>query len=225
MAIIYLSITLRQHLDGVPCLPLVCPVGDHRLVKNGGYARAADTSEGTHSLWIQRFRCQTCGINYSALPYDCRPFTAVTWALTLDLGWLWRAQHGWTWTQCLAWLDQRAISRHPRTLQRWAVRWRVGLPRVIQNAVQWIGAVLGTRALNVWPTERQPVADHWYDLWHQVVALLKFNQEHLSAGWIGDSILWNWIPVTFFAGLCDPAGSARVSDGGDSHPTINDAIP
>jgi len=225
MAIIYLPINLRQLLDGVPFTPLVCPVADHPLVKNGGYARQADDTEGEHSLRIQRFRCQTCGVNYSALPYDCRPFTAATWSITLDLGWLWRAEQGWTWKQCLAWLESRGIARHHRTLERWAARWRAGLPQVVQGAVQWIGAVWGTRTLTVWPTEQQTVVEHWRDLWRQVVALPDPNREHRSAGWMGDSVLWNWIPITFFAGLSNPAGSARVWVGGESHSINQDAVP
>lgn len=225
MAIIYLSINLRQQLDGVPSPLLVCPRGDHRLVKNGSYAREADSPAGIHSLRIQRFLCRTCGISYSALPYDCRPYTAATWPITLNLGWLWRAEKGWTWKQCLEWLEEHGLARHRRTLQRWAARWRAGLPQVIQRAVQWIGTLWGTRVLNVWPAEQQTEVEHWRELWQQVIALPEVQREPSYAGWLGDSILWNWVPVTFFAGLSTSVGSDTVSYGGDIHAPIKNAVP
>ena len=85
MAIIALTLSLSQVLRGDrgPCPP--CPTdADHVLVRNGTYTRHVQDGRGVSVLTIQRYRCHTCAITYSALPYDCRPYTANTWALVRD---------------------------------------------------------------------------------------------------------------------------------------------
>ena len=67
---------------GPPCPTDADPV----LVRNGTYTRPVQDGRGVYVLTIQRYRCCTCAITYSALPYDCRSYTANTWALMLAVG-------------------------------------------------------------------------------------------------------------------------------------------
>ncbi len=106
MAIIALTMSLSPVLRGDrgPCPP--CPTNaDPVLVRNGTYTRPVQDGRGIYVLTIQRYRCRTCAVTYSALPYDCRPCTAHTWAV----GWLWPQAYHWTWKRCHQWLAAHQI--------------------------------------------------------------------------------------------------------------------
>ena len=68
---------------------------------------------------------------------------------------------------------------------------------MIQRAIPWIAALYGTRAVPVWPD--QPLWHHWRQLWQGVVQMPR-DPEGCRGGWIAGSVLWGWIPVTFFVG-------------------------
>ncbi len=138
MTIIALTLSLSQVLRGDrgPCPS--CPTdADHVLVRNGTYTRHVQDGRGVSVL------THTCAITYSALPYDCRPYTANTWALVLAVGWIWPQAYHWTWARCHQWLADHHIDAHQRTLERWAARWRTGAAIVIARAIQWIAALYG----------------------------------------------------------------------------------
>lgn len=110
MAIRYLTVSLRQALQGQTGPRPVCPVESHHtLVRDGTYMRHAQDGRGVYYLAIQRYRCQACGVTYSALPYDCRPYTSSTWPLVLAVGWIWHRVPGWTWEWCHQWLSDHQI--------------------------------------------------------------------------------------------------------------------
>ncbi len=120
---IYLTVSLRQALQGQTGPRPVCPVESHHtLVRDGTDMRHAQDGRGVYYLAIQRYRCQACGVTYSALPYDCRPYTSSTWPLVLAVGWIWHRVPGWTWEWCHQWLSDHQIDLHQRTLDRWAAR-------------------------------------------------------------------------------------------------------
>lgn len=187
-------------LAGEPGLPPACPRGAHRLVRNGSFVRLAEDGRGIYSLRIQRYLCRSCAVTYSALPYDCRPYTASTWAITTAVGWIWREEHQWTWQACHDWLKAHQIDHHQRTLERWASRWRAGRPTLIQRAIQWIGQVWGTRAVPVWPEPDRTLLQHWRQLWRQIVHRAPPAGR---GGVLAGSVLWGWLPITFFAGLSE----------------------
>ncbi len=108
MAIIYLTQPLRQSLQGLTAQPPECPADpSHQLVRNGTFQRYALTAQGTVRVRIQRFLCRTCQCTYSALPYDCQPYTAWTWPIMLAIL-VWR-HRGWSLARCLAWRDVDAL--------------------------------------------------------------------------------------------------------------------
>ena len=118
LGIIVLAIASRQQANGLTDRDApVCP-GDpaHHLVKNGHYRRHADSLPANQFLTIQRYRYRACGTTYSAWPYDLRPYSRATWAVTLAAGLLWRVEHGWTVADCLRWLDSHGFLYHQRTL-------------------------------------------------------------------------------------------------------------
>ena len=172
MAIIALTMSLSPVLRGDrgPCPP--CPTdADPVLVRNGTSTRPVQDGRGVYILTIQRYGCRTCAVTDSALPYDCRPYTAHTWAVVWAVGWLWPQAYHWTWKRCHQWLADHHIDVHQRTLERWAARWRDGAAMVIQRAIQWIAALYGTRAVPVWPEPEQPLWHHWRPLWQGVVQM------------------------------------------------------
>ena len=199
LGIIVLSIASRQQANGLTDRNApVCP-GDpaHHLVKNGHYRRHADSLPANQLLTIQRYRCRACGTTYSAWPYDLRPYSRATWAVTLAAGLLWRVEHGWTVADCLRWLDSHGFLYHQRTLERWAGRWRTALPAIVQAAVQWIARHYGTRAVAAFPGHAETSWQHWRRLWQ---ALRKYvGSGH--GGWLGTSVLWGWLSITVYAGL------------------------
>jgi len=204
MGIIALSISSRQQANGLtdPDDP-VCPVNPgHPLVKNGHYWRHADTLPPDQWLTIQRYQCRACGTTYSALPYDLRPYSRATWAVTLAAGLLWRVEHGWTVADCLQWLESHGFPYHQRTLERWAVRWQTALPIIVQVAVQWIARYHGTRAMAAFPGYDETSWQHWRRLWHAVHQSLGI----CHGGWVGTSVLWGWFSITVFAGLSPGSG-------------------
>ena len=210
MAIIYVTVSLRQALQGQWGPPPVCPVnGDHRMVRNGQYGRHGRDRTGSHRIIIQRSRCQDCAVTYSALPYDCRPYTAHTWPLVLALGWVWPRERHWTWARCQQWLTVHHLDLHLRTMQRWAARWRAGESCLITRAIQWIAQTFGTREIPVWPKAHHSRLDHWRALWKSVVAASAPTAA--QGGWLAGSTLWGWIPITFFAGLASPTGCSTLS--------------
>lgn len=203
MGIIALAISSRQQANGLidPDGP-VCPVvPGHHLVKNGHYWRHADVLPSNKLLSIQRYQCRACGTTYSALPYDLRPYSRATWAVTLAAGLLWRVEHGWTVADCLRWLDSHGFLYHQRTLERWAARWQTALPVIVQAAVQWIARHHGTRAVAAFPGHDEASWQHWRRLWHAV----RPSRGMGHGGWLGTSVLWGWLSITVFAGL-SPAG-------------------
>ena len=201
MPIIPLTVSFSQVLRNLEGPRPVCPSDpNHPLVRNGTSTRPVQDGRGIYVLTIQRYRCRTCGVTDSALPYDCRPYTAHTWAVVLAVGWLWPQAYHWTWKRCHQWLAAHQIDAHQRTLERWAAHWRDGAAIVIQRAIQWIATRYGTRAVPVWPDPDQPLWHHWWQLWREVVQLSGDPKIH-RGGWIAESVLWGWIPVTFFAGL------------------------
>ncbi len=210
MAIIYVMVSLRQVLRGQWGPPPVCPVdSDHPLVRNGTNWRHARDHHGSHPIAIQRYRCRDCGVTYSALPYDCRPYTAHTWPLVWALGWIWPRDRHWTWARCQRWLAAHHLDLHLRTLQRWAARWRAGESLLIATAIDWIAKNYGTRAVSVWPEADQTRLQHWRALWKSVVAVSAPGAA--QGGWLTGSTLWGWIPLTFFAGLASPAKCHTLS--------------
>ena len=201
MAIIPLTVSLSQVLQGDWGPRPICPTDpNHTLVRNGTYPRHVQDGRGVYVLTIPRYRCRSCAVTYSALPYDCRPYAAYTWAMVLAVGWIWPQASHWTWTRCHQWLAAHQIDAHQRTLERWAAQWRAGAPLVIQRAIQWIAQMYGTRAVPVWPDPDQPLWHHWRQLWERVVQMSR-NPGARRGGWLAGSVLWGWIPVTFFAGL------------------------
>ena len=190
MAIIYLTQPLRQSLQGLKAQPPECPADpSHRLVRNGTFQRHALTAQGTVRVRNQRFLCRTCQCTYSALPYDCQPYTAWTWPIMLAFL-VWR-HRGWSLARCLAWLRSRQIEPHPRTLTRWAARWRSRGTAVVQQALQWIAETLGTRRVAVWPHADWSHTEHWRQLWHAVVQELPAASRR--GGWVAGSVLWGWL--------------------------------
>lgn len=199
MPIIYLSASLRQVLDGQDGSPPSCPTDPHHaLVRNGTYARQVQGRIGWSTLVVQRYLCRTCAVTYSALPYDCRPYTAYSWAIVLAAGWIWPRERHWTWARCHAWLRQHQIDAHQRTVERWAARWRAGEAALIRTALRWIAKQLGTRSLPVWPLPPDTRLHHWRLLWKMVT---HHRPPARIGGWIANSCLWEWIPITFFAGM------------------------
>lgn len=189
MAIIYLTQSVRQVLRGLPAERPECPAdAAHPLVRNGTFPRQADTAHGVVVVRIQRYLCRSCHTTYSALPYDCQPYTTWTWPLVLALL-VWRSR-GWSLRRCLRWLQQRQINPHPRTLSRWTARWRAEVPQVIRRALQWIAETLGTRHLIVWPHPDWTAVDHWRHLWRAVVHRLPSGR---TGGWLAGSVLWGWL--------------------------------
>jgi len=204
MAIIYLSYTSRQYPSGPRDERLICPVCPKEprisiLGKNGTYWRHILDARGLRRWHVQRYRCATCRTTFSALPYDLRPYTAATWALTWAI-WVWHQEQQRAWSIIFAWLTQHGIPLHLRTLQRWQTRWAWGLPRIRQTIVQWIAALWGTRAIAVWDTGTG--MHPWYILWRRIVAYAATHQgkDWRTGGLLGFSVLQAWLPITFFAG-------------------------
>ncbi len=203
MAIIALTVSSRQQWKGTvdPHDP-VCPADPaHRLVKDGQYTRHADALPAEATLVIQRYYCRSCATTYSALPYDLRPYSTATWGLVLAVGVVWRAEHGWTVEACRRWLERHGLPYHRRTLERWAARWRMALPAIVQAAAQWIAAYVGTRAIAVFPGYAESPGQHWRRLWQAVREHRESDPAARRGGWLGTSVLWNWLPITLFAGL------------------------
>jgi hypothetical protein len=189
MAIIYLTISLRQALQGQTGQRPDCPADPrHPLVRNGSFYRHAYTAQGVVRIRIQRYFCRSCHVTYSALPYDCQPHTAMTWALTLALL-VWK-DRGWSTRRGYAWLAERRIDPHPRTMGRWTARWRAGLGAVVQRALEWIAQTLGTRRIPVWPRPEWSPVQHWQQLWRAVVQILPAGRR---GGWMAGSVLWGWV--------------------------------
>ena len=201
MAIIHLVVSLGQVLQSHWGPHPACPTdASHSLVRNGTYTRHAQDGRGVYVLTIQRYRCRICAVTYSALPYDCRPYTANTWPLVLAVGWIWPQASHWTWKRCHQWLADHQVDAHQRTLERWAAHWRAGAAVLIQRAIQWIAQMYGTRAVPVWPDPDQSLWHHWRQLWQGVVQVSR-DREARRGGLLAGSVLWGWIPITFFAGL------------------------
>ena len=204
MGIIALSISSRQQANGqIDSEMPMCPVDPrHHLVKNGHYSRHADSLPSHKLLSIQRYQCRACGTTYSALPYDLRPYSQATWAVTLAAGLLWRVEHGWTVATCLQWLDSHRFLYHQRTLERWAARWQIALPLIVQAAVQWIAQHYGTRAVAAFPGHDESTWQHWRRLWQAI----RQDLGMYHGGWLGTSVLWGWLSITVFAGLSPGGG-------------------
>ena len=208
MAIISLTVSSRQQWKGIgdPADP-VCPQdSSHRLVKDGRYTRHADSIPADETLVIQRYYCRSCATTYSALPYDLRPYRTATWGMTLAIGVVWRAEHGWTWDDCQQWLTEHGLPYHLRTLQRWAVGWQAALPAIVQAALCWIAQHYGTRGLAVFPGHRERPWRHWHRLWQAVCNHPASDPAARHGGWLGASVLWGWLPITVFAGLSPGGG-------------------
>ncbi|MDA8194718.1 MAG: hypothetical protein M0Z53_12085 [Thermaerobacter sp.] len=203
MAIIYLTVSSRQQwLGHVDPVDPVCPHDpSHRLVKDGQYTRHADSIPPDATLVIQRYYCRSCATTDSALPYDLRPYSTATWGVTLAVGVVWRGEYGWTWADCQQWLTAHGLPYHLRTLQRWQVRWEAALSAIVQAAVQWIAQHLGTRALAVFPGYVESPIQHWRRLWRAVRDHVEMDPAARRGGWIGASVLWGWLSITFCAGL------------------------
>ena len=202
MAIISLTVSSRQQWKGIgdPLDP-VCPQdSSHRLVKDGQYTRHADSIPADETLVIQRYYCRSCATTYSALPYDLRPYSTATWGVTLAVGVVWRAEHEWTWGDCHRWLAGHGLPYHPRTVERWQARWQAAVPAVVQAAMVWIAQNLGTRALAAFPGYDESPLQHWRRLW-RAVRDRETDPAARRGGWIGASVLWGWLSITFFAGL------------------------
>jgi hypothetical protein len=198
MAIILLPVSFRQVLRGEVVPRLDCPADvTHVLVRNGTFLRHVEDGRGVHDITIQRYLCRSCQTTYSALPYDCRPYTAVTWSLVLAVGILWR-ERGWSLNRCQGWLVAHGLDYNERTLMRWTARWRAGMPEIIRQALRWVANVWGTRALPVWPQDSWTQLQHWRALWraaHTQIPPARYG------GWLATSLLWGWLPITFFAGM------------------------
>lgn len=207
MAIIALTVSSRQYVKGtVDPTDLVCPQDpSHRLVKDGRYTRHADSLPPDTVLQIQRYYCRSCATTYSALPYDLRPYSTVTWGVMLAVGVVWR-QRGWTWAACQRWLAVQGLPYHLRTLQRWAAGWQTALPAIVQAALRWIAEHLGTRALAVFPGHGERPWRHWHRLWQAVCNHPQSDPAARHGGWLGTSVLWGWLPLTVFAGLSPGGG-------------------
>lgn len=205
MAIIALTVSLRQALRGEWGPRPSCPTDpQHPLIRNGTFLRQAGNSEVP--LRIQRYRCRPCAKTYSALPYDCRPYTSYLWPVVVAVGWIWPLEHRWTWRQCHRWLAENAMDVHQRTVERWAARWRAGNGPLLITAARWIAAHYGTRRVPVWHTEGETPLQHWRALWRGVVQVERAagNPQAAVGGWLAGSVLWGWLPSTFFAGLAGP---------------------
>ncbi|NMP24691.1 hypothetical protein [Sulfobacillus harzensis] len=190
MAIIYLTQPLRHAIQGLAAPRPDCPVdSSHRLVRNGTFTRHALTAQGLVPIRVQRFLCRACHCTYSALPYDCQPYTAWTWPILVAVL-VWR-DRGRSLAQCLAWLRSRQIDPHPRTLTRWMARWRADIPGVIHRVLQWIAERLGTRRIPVWPEPEWSRVQHWHQLWRAVVLVLPAASRR--GGWVAGSVLWGWL--------------------------------
>ncbi len=198
MAIILLSVSFRQVLRGDVVPRPACPTdGHHGLVRNGTFPRYVEDGHGIHAIPIQRYLCRTCQTTYRALPYDCRPYAAVTWSLVLAVGILWR-ERGWSLGRCQRWLIAHGLDHDERTLARWTARWRAGIPQIIQQALHWVANLWGTRALPVWPQDAWTGLQHWRALWRAAQARIPPAR---YGGWLATSLLWGWLPITFFAGM------------------------
>lgn len=198
MAIILLSVSFRQVLRGdVVPRPAGPTDGHHGLVRNGTFPRYVEDGHGIHAITIQRYLCRTCQTTYRALPYDCRPYAAVTWSLVLAVGILWR-ERGWSLGRCQRWLIAHGLDHDERTLARWTARWRAGIPQIIQQALHWVANLWGTRALPVWPQDAWTGLQHWRALWRAAQARIPPAR---YGGWLATSLLWGWLPITFFAGM------------------------
>ncbi len=110
-----LTVSFSQVLRNLEGPRPVCPSDpNHPLVRNGTSTRPVqDGRRGIYVLTIQRYRCRTCGVTDSALPYDCRPYTAHTWAVVLAVGWLGPQAYHWTWARCHQWLADHHIDVQP----------------------------------------------------------------------------------------------------------------
>lgn len=202
MAIIYLSFTSDQFVLGVTLGRLRCPADDVDLAKNGTYLRHILDRHPLRVIRIQRYRCATCHVTYSALPYDLRPYTAAIWTLTWTI-WMWHVEAGQPWSTIQEWLARHGMILDLRTLQRWQARWRKGLPRILLALVQTIAQWWGNRVLEL--SERMlqaSLAVQWRRLRRQVVEATAQRQHRdvRPGGLLGISVLRGWLPITFFAG-------------------------
>ena len=204
MAIIYLTLSSCQVRAGAVVEPLLCPQDHIVMAKNGSYTRHGCDGHGMWVISIPRFRCRQCRRTFSALPYDVRPYTAWTWAMTWTI-WVWHQQRRQTWTQILAWFTLHVGVLHPRTVQRWQARWRRGLPTLGGTILRWIAHEWGTRAVPFWPQNADPVQT-WRKLWQGVIgyAARQFHHDYRFGGLLGWSALAGWLPFTFFAGGDSP---------------------
>lgn len=204
MGIIILSLSSRQQARGMTDPErAVCPMDPgHHLVKNGHYGRHADSLPRPQRIQIQRYLCRACDTTYSALPYDLRPYSQATWGVTLAAGLVWRVEHGWTVAACLHWLDSHGFRYHQRTVERWAARWQVALPIIVQTAVQWIARYQGTRAVAAFPGYDETGWQHW----RRLGQAMRQQLGGCHGGWIGTSVLWGWLSITVFAGLSPGSG-------------------
>ncbi len=203
MAIIYLTVSSRQVQRGMtdPTIP-VCPYDpSHRLVKGGRFSRHADSLPPDATLRIQRYYCRSCATTYSALPYDLRPYSTATWGVTLAVGVCWRAEHGWTWSDCHRWLQKHGLPYHRRTMERWQARWQKALPHIVQATLEWIAKHAGTRALAAFPGHDESALHHWRRIWQAVRNHPTSPSAASHGGWLAGSILWGWLSITLFAGL------------------------
>ncbi len=186
-------------LQGAIVEPLQCPDDQIVMAKNGSYTRHRCDGHGIEILSIPRFRCRRCRRTFSALPYDLRPYTAWTWALTWAV-WVWHHERHQTWTQILTWITLHIGVVHPRTVQRWQARWHRGLPTLGNTILRWIADKWGTRTLPVGAEPEDPV-QLWRRLWHGVITYAARISPHdyRVGGLLGLSALWGWLPFTFFA--------------------------
>lgn len=199
MAIIIHTQSFRQVLAGQTQENGFCPEDQVKLTKNGSYVRGIVSMSGGYSIRIQRYRCPKCKTTYSAIPYDLRPYTAATWALTW-LVWIshMRRHRSWRWIEQI--LTDRGIQHHRRTLQRWQARWRLGLPQIVVRGIQWIATQWGTQTVPVWTDLSWDPTQQWRQLWRRVVAYLQ-TQDIVAnrGGLLAGSVLWGWLPIPFFA--------------------------
>ena len=167
-----------------------CPNGHGPLGKNGTYTRDYVDAQGSHRLPLQRYRCRDCAQTWTLLPTFAVPFSAyaegLRWAVAI-----WHQDRGWSWARIQAWLVQRGLMTHRRTLQRWAARGSQQISEALRRLLIWVGDLHWHRHIDVWGRTGMGSAWRgWQRLWQGIQRLMPAWRS--GAMWDGPTLLGLW---------------------------------